>query len=223
MFNRDAHNNGHLYLAHRPEKLNDLRAETTVQREVFGYDTRLLSAEDVLRNYCDERGTVGAMLESRGVGIHPLKFMFGLMTKARALGAKVHVASPVQGWETHHGLHLLHTPGGTVRTQRVVVCTGGYTGQTLHPLLKNKMMLSNSVVTRPLTEGELTATHFGSHILLTDTRTLRFYYRLLPVKRLQIGSRSAIHGADAQNLKHLQLLTDAIARKFPPLAAMALP
>lgn len=218
----DAHAGGHLYLAHRPEKLAYLRQEAAVRREVFGYQPRLLSAEEVRANYCDERETFGALLELEGVGIHPLKFTFGLIARARALGVNVHTASPVQGWQTINGIHHLRTPGGTVRAKRVAVCTGGYTGQQLNPLLKNKIMpiLSNTVVTRPLTDAELKATNFISKTFLTDTRTLRFYYRLLPDNRLQLGSRSAIHGADAQHPKHLKLLTDAIARKFPPLAGI---
>jgi glycine/D-amino acid oxidase-like deaminating enzyme len=220
----DAFDGGHLYLAHRPEKLAYLRNEARVRRETFGYDTRLLSAEEVRRDYCDERDTTGAMLEAEGVGIHPLKFTFGLIAKARALGVKVHPASPVQGWQTIGGVHHLRTPGGTVRAKRVAVCTGGYTGQALNPLLTDKLMpiLSNSVVTRPLTEAELKATNFRSRTFLTDTRTLRFYYRLLPDNRLQLGSRSAVAGADAEDPVHLKLLTDAIARKFPPLAGIAI-
>jgi glycine/D-amino acid oxidase-like deaminating enzyme len=218
----EAHDGGHLYLAHRPEKLAALRAEVKVRREVFGYDTRMLSAEEVRRDYCDEREQAGAMLESEGVGIHPLKFTFGLIHKARALGVRIHPSSPVQGWKTINGVHHLQTPGGVVRAKRVAVCTGGYTGQGLMPRLKNKIMpiLSNSVVTRPLTFREMEATNFRSHTFLTDTRTLRFYYRLLKGNRLQIGSRSAIAGAHAQDPEHLNLLTDAIARKFPPLAGI---
>jgi glycine/D-amino acid oxidase-like deaminating enzyme len=220
----DAFDGGHLYLAHRPEKLEYLRNEARVRRETFGYDTRLLSAEEVRRDYCDERDTTGAMLEAEGVGIHPLKFTFGLIAKARALGVKVHPGSPVQGWQNIGGVHHLRTPGGTVRAKRVAVCTGGYTGQALNPLLTDKLMpiLTNSVVTRPLTEAELKATNFRSRTFLTDTRTLRFYYRLLPDNRLQLGSRSAVAGADAEDPAHLKLLTDAIARKFPPLAGIAI-
>ena len=218
----DAVDGGHLYLAHRPEKLDYLRRETQVRRDVFGYDTRLLSAEEVRANWCDERDTAGAMLEREGVGIHPLKFTFGLIAGARALGVRVHPASPVQGWKTIGGVHHLRTPGGTVRARRVAVCTGGYTGQKLTPLLRNKIMpiLSNSVVTRPLTEAEIAATNFRTRTFLTDTRTLRFYYRLLPDNRLQLGSRSSVTGADAERAVHLKLLTDAIARKFPPLAGI---
>jgi taurine dehydrogenase large subunit len=39
----------------------------------------------------------------------------------------------------------------------------------------------------------------------------------LPDNRLQIGSRSAITGADAAHPRHLQLLIDGLNRKFPPL------
>lgn len=218
----DAYDGGHLYLAHRPERLAGLEAEARLMREQFGYDTRMLTAEEVRRDYCDERETAGALFESEGVGIHPLKFTFGLMRKARALGVKVHTSSPVQGWETIDGVHHLRTPGGVVRAKRVAVCTGGYTGQGLNPLLKNKIMpiLSNSVVTRPLTDAELQATKFKSLTFLTDTRMLRFYYRLLKGNRLQLGSRSSVSGADAEDPVHLKLLTDAIARKFPPLAGI---
>ena len=220
----DAFDGGHLYLAHRADRLPGLAQEAALMRETFGYRTRMMSADEVRRDYCDEREMAGAMFEAEGVGIQPLKFTFGMIRKARALGAKIHPASPVQGWRTVGGIHHLQTPGGTVRARRVAVCTGGYTSQNLHPLLRNKLMpiLSNSLVTRPLTEAELKATNFRSETFLTDTRTLRFYYRLLPDKRLQIGSRSAVSGAEAEDPVHLKLLTDAIARKFPPLAGIAI-
>ena len=220
----DAHDGGHLYVAHRPKMMVVLAREAQVMRERFGYDVRLLTADELQREFCDERDAAGALYEREGVGIHPLKFTYGLARKARALGARLHPSSPVQGWNTERGVHLLRTPGGTVRAKRVAVCTGGYTGQALSPLLASRTMpiLSNSVVTRPLTEAELRATNFRSHTFLTDTRTLRFYYRLLPDKRLQIGSRSAITGADAEHPRHLRLLTQAIARKFPPLAGIAI-
>ncbi len=218
----DAFDGGHLYLAHRPEKLEYLRDEAKVMRETFGYKPRMLSVEEVRRDYCDERENAGAMLEAEGVGVHPLKLTFGLIRKARSLGVKIHTASPVQGWETRGGVHFLRTPGGTVRAKRVAVCTGGYTGQRLNPLLKNKILpiLSNSVVTRVLTDAEMKACNFRSQTFMTDTRTLRFYYRLLKGNRLQLGSRSSVTGADAEDPVHLKLLTDGIARKFPPLAGI---
>ena len=70
--------------------------------------------------------------------------------------------------------------------------TGGYTAQGVNPLLDNRIMpvLSNSLVTRALSPAELEAAGLKSTVFITDTRTLRFYYRLLPDGRVQIGSRS---------------------------------
>jgi len=217
----DAFDGGHLYIAHRPEKMIYLKNEAKVRKEIFGYDPLLLSAQEVREQYCDDHDAAGALLEREGVGIHPLKFTFGLLKKAQSLGVKIHTASPVQGWETINGVHHIQTPGGVVRAKRIAICTGGYGVQGLKPS-KNKILpiLSNSLVTRPLTEAEIKACNFRSHTFLTDTRTLRFYYRLLKDQRLQIGSRSSIGGADASSPKHLKLLTDGIARKFPPLAGI---
>jgi glycine/D-amino acid oxidase-like deaminating enzyme len=217
----DAFDGGHLYVAHRPEKMIYLQNEARVRKTIFGYDPLLLSAHELREQYCDDHDAVGALLEREGVGIHPLKFTFGLLKKAQRLGVKIHTSSPVESWKTINGVHHIQTPGGIVRAKRIAICTGGYGIQGLRPI-KNRILpiLSNSVVTRPLTDAEIAACNFRSHTFLTDTRTLRFYYRLLSDNRLQLGSRSSISGADAQSPQHLQLLTDAIARKFPPLTGI---
>jgi glycine/D-amino acid oxidase-like deaminating enzyme len=106
-----------------------------------------------------------------------------------------------------------------VRARSVGIATGAYTAPNLHPSLTSRVMpiLSNSMVTRPLTQQEIAACNFRTTQVLTDTRTLRFYYRFLPDNRLQIGSRSAITGADAPNPRHYELLIEGMGRKFPAL------
>jgi taurine dehydrogenase large subunit len=164
------------------------------------------------------------MHEPAGISVHPLKLLHGYARMAREAGAKVHPSSPVSRWESAGGVHRLTTPGGTVRAKSVAIATGGYTTQTLHPLLRSRIMpiLSNNLVTRPMTAAQVEACNFVTRLAITDTRTLRFYYRRLPDDRLQIGSRSSITGADAANPRHLKVLADAIARKFPPLAGIGI-
>ena len=94
----DAHDGGHLHIAHRAEKMDALRAEARVMNEQFGYATRLLGLDELRRDWCDEREAAGALYEAEGVGIHPLKFTYGLAERARALGVRLHTSSPVQGW-----------------------------------------------------------------------------------------------------------------------------
>jgi glycine/D-amino acid oxidase-like deaminating enzyme len=211
---------GHLYIAHREKKMAFLRDEAKVMREVFGYDARMLTTAEVHSQYVKDAETFGALHEPDGIGVHPLRLAYGYLRRARALGAKVHPASPVIGFETRGGVHHLRTPGGTVRARAVGFATGGYTSNGLHRSLDSKIMpiLSNSLVTRPLTRAELEATNFLTTEVITDTRTLRFYYRRLPDNRVQIGSRSSITGADAPNPAHMRVLVNGLARKFPALA-----
>ena len=215
----DAQPGGHLYTAHRQKKMAFLANEARVMREVFGYDAKMLSQAELRERYVHDHEAVGAMHEPDGVGVHPLKLAYGYLRQARALGVRVHPSSPVLRWRKEPGAILLETPGGVVRARRVAFATGGYTAQGVNPLLDNRIMpvLSNSLVTRVLTPAEREAAGLKSTVFITDTRTLRFYYRLLPDGRMQIGSRSALHGADAQHPRHLALLREGLARKFPSL------
>ncbi|MGV2908354.1 NAD(P)/FAD-dependent oxidoreductase [Achromobacter sp. AGC25] len=215
----DAQPGGHLYTAHRQKKMGFLENEARVMREVFGYDARMLGKAELRERYVDDHEAVGAMHEPDGVGVHPLKLAYGYLRQARALGVRVHPSSPVLGWRNENGVILLETPGGVVRARRVAFATGGYTAQGVNPLLDNRIMpvLSNSLVTRVLSPAEREAAGLKSTVFITDTRTLRFYYRLLPDGRMQIGSRSALRGADAEHPRHLALLREGLARKFPSL------
>jgi len=220
----DAQPGGHLYIAHRAKKMAFLRSEAALMRERFGYDTRILARDEVHRDYVKDAEAQGALHEPHGISVHPLKLAYGYIRQARAHGATVHPASAVTGWREEGGRHLLRTPGGIVRARAVAVATGAYTAASLHPSLAGRCypILSNSIVTRPLTDDELAATNFLTREAITDTRTLRFYYRLLPDRRVQIGSRSAITGADAAHPRHEKLLVDGLHRKFPALRGVAI-
>lgn len=218
----EAQRGGHLYIAHRQRNLDKIAAESKVLNDVFGYATRVMSREELTSDFVDEAEAVGAVHEPLGTGVHPAKLAFGYLQMARTLGVKVHTASPVQRIEQRNGKFVLRTPGGAVTVGAVGIATGAYTSLGLTPALSGRCMpiLSNSLVTRPLTRAELAATGFKTRQVITDTRTLRFYYRLLPDDRVQIGSRSAITGADAAHDRHLQLLIDGLHRKFPALTGI---
>jgi len=210
---------GHLCVAHNRTMVGKLAAEAEVCRRVFGYDVKMIGAEELSRDWLDEKGAHGAQHEPLGIGVHPAKLVFGYLAAARAAGATVHPGSPVSEIVEEAGRFRLVTSGGVVTARAVAVATGGYTGQGVHRRLTSKVMpiLSNSVVTRPLTDDEIAATNFRTRQVITDSRTLRYYYRLLPDDRLQIGTRSAITGADAPHRRHYDLLIAGLHAKFPAL------
>lgn len=223
-FDCEPQEGGHFYLAHKKGVLPKLEAESKLLNDVFGYPSRVMSKEEVHSDYVKDQEAVGALYEPDGTCIHAAKLAFGYLELARKLGATVHPASPVMGWKVKDGIHHLTTPGGTVRARSVALATAGYTPPGLSNRTKNRLMpiLSNSIVTRVLTDEEKEACGFKTCSPLTDTRTLRHYYRYLPDGRMQIGSRSAITGDDAENPKHLELLQKGLYRKFPALTGIDL-
>lgn len=223
-FDCEPQDGGHLYIAHRDRIMPALEKESRLLNEKFGYATRIVSREELHRDYLRDEEAAGAVHEPDGIGVHAAKLAFGYLNLARKLGARVHTASPVIDWQSKGSVQHLVTPGGTVRARAVALATAGYTSPGLNPLTRHRLMpiMSNSVVTRPLTAQEREACGFRTHMVLTDTRTLRHYYRLLPDGRLQIGSRSAITGRDAENPRHLNILLEGMYRKFPALRGIAL-
>jgi len=223
-FDCDPQEGGHYYIAHKPAVIPRLQQESALLNEVFGYGSRMLSRAELHEKYVIDQEAAGAMHEPDGTSIHAARLAFGYQNLARRLGAKIHPASPVMGWKIINGVHHLTTPGGMVRAKAVALATAGYTPPGLSDRTENRLMpiLSNSIVTRPLSEDEKQACGFQTCSPLTDTRNLRHYYRYLPDGRVQIGSRSAITGQDAENPKHLALLKRGLARKFPALEGIDL-
>lgn len=218
----DAQPGGHFLIAHRAKIMKVLAERQAFDRSHFNYDTELIDGATLRAKYVGDAEAHGALHEPQCISVHPMKLVYGYAKLARELGAIVRPASPVVGWQVQNGVHHLRTPGGTVRARAVGVATGGYTAQTLNPELRNRLMpiLSNNAVTRVLTADEIAACRLVTRQALTDTRTLRFYYRFLPDNRIQMGSRSSITGADAPNPAHLKVLTDGLHRKFPPLRGL---
>lgn len=220
----DPQDGGHYYIAHKASVVPGMAREAELLRDRFGYGAKMMSRDEVMAEVIRDHEAQGAMFEPDGVGIHAARLAFGYCRLARELGAKVHTDSPVEGWVYRDGRHHLCTPGGTVRARKVAVATAGYAPRGLHARLRDRLLpiMSNSVVTRVLTGAELAEVGAKVGSPLTDTRTLRHYYRLLPDNRLQIGSRAAITGRDAANARHLAGLREGLARKFPVLRGIEL-
>jgi glycine/D-amino acid oxidase-like deaminating enzyme len=102
----------------------------------------------------------------------------------------------------------------------VVIAGNGYTGDRLHPHINGRLLpvLSNIIVTRPLTEAERQSVNWLTYRKIWDTRHLLFYYRLLPDNRILFGARGGIEDTPESRTERRAWLIRRLGEMFPPLA-----
>lgn len=161
---------------------------------------------------------------SQSFGVNPLLLLASVARQAAEAGAILVENAPVELWRTDSdNSHHLTTPKGTIRAKKVIVATNGYTPNHLHPAIHGRSLpvLSSVLVTRILTDEERSAIGVAPHELVMDTRTLKYYFRLLPDGRLLFGGRGAIRGKDAHKERYQRNLLRAMADTFPALTQLS--
>lgn len=221
-FSVDPQGQGCYVVAHRPQYWRELEADHSIYTQVAGYPARLLTATELREQGFDSQENYGALNLGVGFGLNPLKLTQGLAQSARQRGAQLYSRSPLVAWEKIGSWHHWQTPGGTVRARQVIVASNGYTPEALHLSLKGSLLpvLSNILVTRPLTQAEKEAQGWWDPTPLYDTRRLLFYYRLLPDGRLLFGGRGGTRDTPEER-RHLQsYMHQQMRRLFPAWKAV---
>ncbi len=227
----DQQENGYIRVAHKPSMLKSLIDTASLQKKMFGYDVQILTRDELHHQYMADDNAYGAIRYQDGFGINPLKLAWGYQELTQKAGVKIHCDSPVKQWreitshttgqssQTHQ---VLHTPNGIVKAKKVVVATNGYTPKDLHPLIKNRTLpvLSQIIVTQPLTPEQLAACNFLTSNVIMDTRALKYYYRKLPDNRILFGGRGAITGKGAEDPYYANRLLAVLKTNFPALASI---
>lgn len=218
----DKQSNGYLRVAHKPSRTSELESQAKLMEREFGYQTELLSADQIKADYFDSQDAYGAIRFNDCYGINPLKLAWGYQQKAQELGATIFTNSPVTSWHTEKNKQLLETPQGQVRAEKVIIATNGYTPNRFHSAVNNRTLpvLSQIIVTEPLSDEQIAATNFISDNVVMDTRALKYYFRKLPDNRILFGGRGAISGKDAEDPFFANRLLKVLIGSFPPLQGL---
>jgi gamma-glutamylputrescine oxidase len=208
-------------LAHKPSQVEALRREQRLLRERFGWSAEFLDAAEVGDRYVRGGEAYAALRWPVSFAMHPLKLVYGLVEAVRAAGAVVHSGSPVLGIDRDDGRYVVRTPSTVVRARTVVVATNGYTLEKLFPFLRARLMpvLSNIVVTQPLSQEEIAEGNFVTTDCMTDTRHMLYYFRRLPDGRIMLGGKGPLRETPAAMEAHKHHLLEVVSRKFPFMRA----
>jgi len=212
---------GYIKVAHKPSMFKSLQAQAKLQQEMFNYDVQVLSKNDLHQNFMADENAFGAIRYQDGFGLNPLKLALGYQKIAREVGVKVHTSTPVSFIENQSKQKTiaLTSPKGSIKAKKVVIATNGYTPKGFHPLVTNRTLpvLSQIIVTEPLSSEQLAACNFLTSNVVMDTRALKYYYRKLPDNRLLFGGRGAITGKGADDPYYAKRLLSVLKTSFPAL------
>lgn len=210
---------GFIKLAHKPSMLKPLISQAKLQQKMFGYDVQILTQDELRGQYMDDQNAYGGIRYQDGFGINPLKLAWGYQKLAREAGVTIHTGSPVTQWFDNNKRQQLITPNGRVNAQKVVIASNGYTPKNFHGLVQARTLpvLSQIIVSQPLSQTQLAACNFLTTNVVMDTRALKYYYRKLPDNRLLFGGRGAITGKAADDPYYARRLLEVLKTSFPPL------
>ncbi|SLN21438.1 Gamma-glutamylputrescine oxidoreductase [Roseivivax jejudonensis] len=216
----DTHSAGETQLAHTPRAMRRLRRAATGIEAAYGVTPEVIG-QDGLRQAGLGGPFHGAMTIPIGFALDPARYHDGLASAAAAAGAVMHAHSAVTGIRPDGARWRLETGRGPALTaDRVIVATNGYGSEDVPGWMRGRTLpvLSNVIVTRPLTEAERAAQGWTSRQMAYDTRELLHYFRLLPDDRFLFGMRGGLsarpgetRATDARIRRHFAALFPAWA------------
>ena len=162
-------------------------------------------------------GFFGAVTVPLGFALNPRKYLFGIAGAAQAAGAMLFQRSSVLEIDTQGRGVTLTTSGGTVRCDRAIVATNGYSSEDLPDWLGGRYLpsQSNVSVTRPMTDEELEAQGWTTLQASYDSRNLLHYFRLMPDKRFLFGTRGGIRSTPRVEASARKANRRDFVRMFP--------
>jgi glycine/D-amino acid oxidase-like deaminating enzyme len=185
----DFYRYGHLEAAFRPSHFEYLKQDQALMSQQYNYETRIISAAD-LKTEIDSPLYHGALLDPISAGVHPGKYIAGLVTMADRCGVALHEKVTAETIERRGTGFSVATNRGTIAADEVIVATNGYTGR-LTPWLQRRIVPSVSMMIATETlPDDLAQALIPNGRMIWDTKIFLFYFRLSPDgKRLLFGGR----------------------------------
>jgi len=126
---------GHLEAAYKPSHFEDLKQEQELLATRFNHETRLIPPE----NLASEIGSDlyhGALLDPVSAGVHPAKYIAGLISMADQAGVDLHEEVAAEAVERRGNKFRVRTNRGAIQADQIIVATNGYTGKAwFRPML----------------------------------------------------------------------------------------
>jgi gamma-glutamylputrescine oxidase len=206
---------GQMYTAIKPRQWRLLQDWQTQLATRYGYSSTRLLARAQLRAVLASERYLGALCDSNGGHLHPLRYTLGLARAATQAGVAIHEASPVTGY-VNGGRVQVRTEQGSVDCASVLFAGNAWLGTTVPELQRTLLTIASYIVaTEPL--GEQRARALIAHnAAVCDTNWILDYFRRSTDHRLLFGGRVNYSGLNVGAIA--PLTRRRMLRVFPQLA-----
>ena len=204
-------------VAPHPNYFDGIKEEAETYRKEFGIETKVFSKEEFNEIGHGGNEQFGAMSYKPGFAINPLKFLLGLAEQAKKAGVLIYQKSKVAKIEKKLEKFNVIANGHIITSNKIVMATNGFYKDDLFPDLNNMILpvISNIIITRPLTNEEVKSHNFVTHNPILNLRNLLFYYRLLKDNRFLFGARGDLIGSDQSSLLKSKKMEKQMKSIFP--------
>jgi glycine/D-amino acid oxidase-like deaminating enzyme len=185
----DFHRYGSLEAAFKPSHFENMKRDQERLNSTFNHETQLIAASE-LKAEIDSPLYHGALLDPVSAGVHPGKYIVGLITMADCSGIELHEAVTAEAIERRGAAFTVRTDRGAIAADNVVVATNGYTGPLMPWLQRRIIPTDSTIIATEELPHELAASIIPKGRMIWDTKIFLFYFRLSPDgKRLLFGGR----------------------------------
>lgn len=211
----ETHSVGETMMAHKASRARFDKAVAAAE-ENYGLQASVLGKEALARNGLSGPFQ-GALTIPSGFGLHPRKYVLGLLDAAEAEGAVVMGDTPVTKLEKTPNGYRLISGAGQLECERVIIATNGYSSDDLPDWMAGRYIPTQSsvIVTRPLEENEREAAGWTSRQMAYDTRNLLHYFRLMPDNRFLFGMRGGLRSTPRSEQRIQRAIRRDFERMFP--------
>lgn len=209
----DAIRPGWIRAAHTAKSLQDYHM-LAADWQGHGAPVDPLEKDDLIR-LTGTDSYVGGLMDRRGGNLQPLNYALGLADAAEAAGARLYGGSAVTAITRDSAHYRVSTATGSVRCDKVLICTNGYSGKLDRKLANSVLPVrSVQVATAPLSDN-IRASILPDCHALSDARRLLLYFRLDRHGRFVMGGRGTYNDTSTQ--RQIDWLKRVSVDLFPQL------
>ncbi|MBT4290844.1 MAG: FAD-binding oxidoreductase [Deltaproteobacteria bacterium] len=211
--NIDCHfeRSGYLEAAYKPAHFEGLKEDQEFLAQHLNHKTILIPREQI-HDEIESDYYHGALVDPASAGVHPAKFIAGLIQMADKAGVDLHEKIEAQEILSSGPKSIVRTNKGNIEADQVVIATNGYTTNLTPWQMRRVVPVESFMIATEELPDEIANTLIPKNRMIFDTKRFLYYFRLSPdKKRILFGGRpkqfwkSTVEKAKAMRLDMLKV------------------